>query len=58
MSMNRFNELYKVLDEIPMTTEQRVKLFPILAHLENEFESLSVSRRPNSYEWLSDLEVN
>lgn len=56
--MNKFNELYKVLDEIPMTTEQRVKLFPILAHLENEFESLSVSRRPNSYEWLSDLEVN
>lgn len=56
--MNYFNELYKVLDEIPMTTEQRVSLFPILANIENEFESLSASRRPNSFEWLSDLTAN
>ena len=52
--MEKFDELYEFLNDVPLTTAQHSELTQLLADIEKDYQSLAESRRPNAFGWLAD----
>lgn len=52
--MEKFDELYEFLNDVPLTTAQHTELTQLLAGIERDYQSLAESRRPNAFGWLAD----